>query len=385
MRLPSDIRAPLTADNVDDHSGLVVVITSFYIVLTLSSLAARLFSSHRKQVVQRDDYAFAALVILAFAQASVVLAQVHYGWGRQIDFIPAGYLDRMLKTGYAADILSIATLALSKIVTCIFYESLFYQMQRRFIRSILILTVTWTIMSILLLAIRCDARPWTDISSEQCSGLFRRWQAITALDVVTEVSLLVYSAMAMSQVKVSLHKKLLVILALGCRIVLVPLSALRLHYTNLQLTSDSPTLLGAYATTAAEIYLSLSIICQITSSLKFIIAVYEDKDGISYTDGSRQSHSGYRSKSGLSTDLSSQSHNARAYTTRRASRPIDIDGEGLDDLEALAGTRTGGSACGAGALKIFRTMQFKVQDEAIELDDRGREVEGTGAGIPPLG
>jgi hypothetical protein len=114
MRLPSDIRAPLTADNVDDHSGLVVVITSFYIVLTLSSLAARLFSSHRKQVVQRDDYAFAALVvgvaphlpailltlrgqILAFAQASVVLAQVHYGWGRQIDFIPAGYLDRMLK------------------------------------------------------------------------------------------------------------------------------------------------------------------------------------------------------------------------------------------------------------------------------------------------
>jgi hypothetical protein len=143
------------------------------------------------------------------------------------------------QTGYAADILSIATLALSKIVTCIFYESLFYQMQRRFIRSILILTVTWTIMSILLLAIRCDARPWTDISSEQCSGLvsrefstvqngcigltlqFRRWQAITALDVVTEVSLLVYSAMAMSQVKVSLHKKLLVILALGCRIVYV--------------------------------------------------------------------------------------------------------------------------------------------------------------------
>jgi hypothetical protein len=166
---------------------------------------------------------------------------------------------------------------------------------------------------------------------------------------------------------------------------LVPLSALRLHYTNLQLSSDSPTLLGAYATTATEIYLSLSIICQITSSLKFIIAVYEDKDGISYTDGSRQSHSGYRSKSGLSTDLSSQSHNARAYATRRASRPIDIDGEGLDDLEALAGTRTGGSACGAGALKIFRTMQFKVQDEAIELDDGGREVEGTGAGIPPLG
>ncbi|KAL2793909.1 hypothetical protein BJX66DRAFT_305064 [Aspergillus keveii] len=390
MRLPPDIRAPLTADNDDDHSGLVVVITSFYIVLTLSSLAGRLFSSHRKQVVQRDDYVFAALVILAFAQASVVLAQVHYGWGRRIDLIPSGSLDRMFKTGYAADILSIATLALSKIVTCIFYESLFYQMQRRFIRTILIVTIIWTITSIFLLAIRCDARPWTDISSEQCGLLFRRWQAITALDVVTEVSLLVYSAMAMAKVKVSLRQKLLVVLALGCRIVLVPLSALRLHYTNLQLRSSSPTLLGAYATTATEIYLSLSIICQITSSLKFIIAVYEDKDGVSYTDGSRQSHSGlgYKSKSGLSTDLSSQSHsqshNARAYTTRRASRPMDIDGEGLDDLEALAGTSGTGSGSQGGALKIFRTMQFKVQDEAIELDDRGKEVEKTEAGVRGL-
>jgi hypothetical protein len=173
---------------------------------------------------------------------------------------------------------------------------------------------------------------------------------------------------------------------------LVPLSALRLHYTNLQLRSSSPTLLGAYATTATEIYLSLSIICQITSSLKFIIAVYEDKDGVSYTDGSRQSHSGlgYKSKSGLSTDLSSppqshsQSHNARAYTTRRASRPMDIDSEGLDDLEALAGASGSGSGSQGGALKIFRTMQFKVQDEAIELDDRGKEVDKTEAGMRGL-
>ncbi|KAL2838124.1 hypothetical protein BJY01DRAFT_220280 [Aspergillus pseudoustus] len=222
MLLPSEVRAPLTTDNDDDHSGLVVVITSFYIVLTLSSLAARLFSSHRKRVIQKDDYVFAALVILAFAQASVVLAQVHYGWGRRIELIPARDRDRMFKIGYAADITSILALSSSKLVTCTFYEGLFYQMQRRFIRSILIVTIIWTVMSILLLAIRCDSRPWTDISSSQCSSLFPRWQAITAIDVVTEVSLLVYSALAVSQVKVPLQKKLLVLLALGCRIVYVP-------------------------------------------------------------------------------------------------------------------------------------------------------------------
>jgi hypothetical protein len=63
---------------------------------------------------------------------------------------------------------------------------------------------------------------------------------------------------------------------------------------------------------------------------------------------------------------------------------MDIDGEGLDDLEALAGTSGTGSGSQGGALKIFRTMQFKVQDEAIELDDRGKEVEKTEAGVRGL-
>ncbi|KAL2865236.1 uncharacterized protein BJX67DRAFT_373319 [Aspergillus lucknowensis] len=365
--LPSGIKAPLTTDTDEEHSGLVVVITSFYLVLTLASLIARLFSSFRKQIVQADDYFFAVLVILAFGQASLVLAQVHYGWGKRIEFIAASHRDRMLKIGYAADIQSIVTLGLSKIVTCVFYEGLFYQMQRRFIRAILAITVIWTILSVLLLAIRCDRHPWTDISA-QCGGLFPRWRAITALDIVTEVSLLVYSALAMSHVKVSLRKKLLVILALGCRIVLVPLAALRLHYTKIQLDSNEPTLLGAYATTATEIYLSLSVVCQITSSLKFIIAVYEDKDGVSYTDGS--SRSTRKSKTPTSTDGSFP--RTRVYSTGG----IDGDRMRLVDSRRVDDPETDGGGARTG-LQIFRSVQFRVQDEAIELADRERN-EGSG-------
>lgn len=60
---PPGVRAPLTADNENDHSGLVVVLTSFYIVLTLASVLARVFSLHRKRIVQADDYVFAGLVV----------------------------------------------------------------------------------------------------------------------------------------------------------------------------------------------------------------------------------------------------------------------------------------------------------------------------------
>lgn len=60
---PPGIRAPLTTDNEDNHSGLIVVITSFYLVLILFSVSARLFTLHRKRLVQLDDFVFAFLVV----------------------------------------------------------------------------------------------------------------------------------------------------------------------------------------------------------------------------------------------------------------------------------------------------------------------------------
>lgn len=76
----------------------------------------------------------------------------------------------MLKTGYAADILSVVALGLSKIATCLFYEALFSQLQRRIIRALLATVIIWTLLSIFLVAIRCSSHPWRDIT-EQCSSL----------------------------------------------------------------------------------------------------------------------------------------------------------------------------------------------------------------------
>lgn len=60
---PDGVKPPLTTDNPNDHSGLVVVLTSFYLVLTLAAVSARISSLCRKQLVQADDYVFALLVV----------------------------------------------------------------------------------------------------------------------------------------------------------------------------------------------------------------------------------------------------------------------------------------------------------------------------------
>lgn len=60
---PSGVSPPLTTDNDHNHSGLVVVITAVNLCLVLLSLAARTFSSYHRNRLQRDDYAFGALVV----------------------------------------------------------------------------------------------------------------------------------------------------------------------------------------------------------------------------------------------------------------------------------------------------------------------------------
>ncbi|CAG8097322.1 unnamed protein product [Penicillium salamii] len=379
---PPDVSAPLTADNPDNHSGLIVILASFYIVLVITALAARTYASFQRRIIQQDDLLFGVLVVVAILQAAVVLLQVHYGWGIRVE--PGKAVDdRMLKAGYAAEIISILVLGLSKVSTCLFYEALFSQTQRYMARIILFAVIIWMIMSTLLLAVRCTPSPWADISEAQCSSLVRRlrnfnhesdlvkagltipvqfprWQAITALDIVTEVFLFLYSAIAVHRVKISMRKKLMVFLALESRVLLIPLASLRLHFIHSQIISASPILIGAFATVTTEMYLATSVLCLVSAFLKSFIAAYEDSNGISYTDGMSGSNS--KSRKGTSNTFT-----PKTRSRSRFSATVDrLRGWEREEDPIMGPTDA------SGGLQIYRTVQVDVSDEPIELTDAGR-------------
>lgn len=90
--------------------------------------------------------------------------------------------------------------------------------------------------------------------------------------------------------------------------------------------------------------------------MKFIIAVYEDQDGVSYTDGSAKWT--WKSKDPVSTDSSNPK--SRSYSLGAGDRARLVKDSAADP----------GSSTGAGGLQILRSVQWSVQDEAIELDER---------------
>ncbi|KAL4778898.1 hypothetical protein BJX76DRAFT_120664 [Aspergillus varians] len=364
--LPSGVSPPLTTDNDHNHSGLVVVITAVSLCLVLFSVAARTFSSYHRNSLQRDDYTFGALVLAAILQIVIVFCQVHYGWGTELDGIETARKEQMLKIVYAADIFSIIVLGLSKMTTCMFYDGLFSQRQGRTSYGILLVMVAWTILSALLLGIRCSSKPWSQISATECSGLRPRWEAITALDIATEMLLLVYAALEIRKVRISTKKKIVVFCALESRILLIPIAAVRLHFTLIQLSSEEPTLLGSFATVSTEIYMGLSVSCLLTAFVKSFVAVYEDDDGITYvyrgpskSESKGTSQSDSRSRNAAPKDTPSRTLSRSARMERgvkgweREEDPIIESSEGIQGLQ------------------IMKTVQLSVRNESIELLEQG--------------
>jgi hypothetical protein len=73
---------------------------------------------------------------------------------------------------------------------------------------------------------------------------------------------------------------------------LVPLAAIRLHYTQAQIESDDPVLQGAFATVTTELYLAMSIVSLVSAFLKSFMAVYVDGNGFAYTESASVSAQG---------------------------------------------------------------------------------------------
>ncbi|KAJ5475681.1 hypothetical protein N7539_007968 [Penicillium diatomitis] len=356
--LPPGVSPPLTIDTTDNHGGLIVIWTSLALVVILSSMAARIYSACQRHIFQRDDLLFAIMVIVAIAQTGVVLSQVRLGWGVHGE-THSSRDDSMLKTAYVGDLLAILALGLSKVTSCIFYETLFSQLQLHLIRGVLVAMLLWTVLSIVLVGVRCSDQPWLDLSASQCGSLFPRWIAITVFDIVTELLLFAYAGFAIHRIQISLRKKLIIGITLESRIMLIPLAAIRLYYMHQQIVSTDPVLLGAYSTVTTEVYIAISVVCLIAAFLKSFIVVFVDKKTLSYSDGTSTSRSkSKRFSSGTAGPAAKpMGHHSSACAVRGWEREDD------PMIDRPADAR---------GLQIFKTVQLDVRDESIELADAGQ-------------
>ncbi|KAJ5183951.1 hypothetical protein N7492_001567 [Penicillium capsulatum] len=365
------MRPPLAAETNLDHAGSIIIITSFTMFLVLGSLGIRVYSAHIRQTRQQDDWTFAGTTILALAQTSLQFVSVHLGWGKTSSLIVAR--DSMEKTVYSADIFYIAVLVLSKTSTCVFYRTITMRASHWILYGLLGIIILWGPTALILYSVRCSHEPWSDINKtchilvsrhlhstrpDTDNDQLSRWQIITAIDIFLEATLVLYPLRVIPRLQTTLSKKVIVVATLGCRLVLIPIAAVHLHYVNTQIESTDPTREDALATICAEIHIAFSVLVLIAPLMKPFVAAYVDDNGLAYTDDASKSRS----------PQSSRSRTVLGFKSRKPQDSILWTAD--EDL-----IRSGSTGADN---RILKSVQISVDREGLELSDRA-----TGARLEP--
>ena len=178
---------------------------------------------------------------------------------------------------YADDIFYIAAVWISKLS----YTLLFARIsgERTFSRTNRGLTIgiaLTAVASILLLTIRCDlSHPWLWFGriGSTCTSFLSHWQAIAALDIVTEVLLAAMSVYLIWPVQIPLSRKATVVFAFCIRLAVIAPIACHLHYVSKALASRDPSLQSTSVVICKEVEIAFAIVAANIPTLRpFIFA-----------------------------------------------------------------------------------------------------------------
>ncbi|TPX08020.1 uncharacterized protein E0L32_010351 [Thyridium curvatum] len=231
---------------------------------------------------------------------------------------------------YVSDFFYIITMCVTKCAgACLFLRLSPDRTHVRSSQAVLITSSLFAITSIFMLALRCNMQhPWL-YAGERCEGLYTRWQAITAFDVLTELGLFAIALHMAHGLFVSPGKKAVVLLAFALRLGVVAPSIMRLNYLSSALASPDPSLDGVLAVVCTQIEICYAIIATTTPCLRpFMSALntgYGGPGPIPTPKGSRASSSGH-----------DRSFTARSGQSAKQKKQQRFSGLGTFELEEKA-------------------------------------------------
>ncbi|KAE9378949.1 hypothetical protein N431DRAFT_327110, partial [Stipitochalara longipes BDJ] len=328
--------------------------------------------------------------VFAILQASVVFLQLDRGLGKSIDLIDPDNLVQIQKAAYSSDILYIITLFLTKLSTAFLFLRLTPGRGHSIaIWSTISTTIAWVLISIFLIAIRCNpANPWLDTTTAVCSNLFARWQFIAALDILTEVGLFSISLYLIWGIQMSLKSKTIVVTSFGCRLPVIALAGLRLYYLHLALTSSNPTLHGTpESTSVTQIEIGYAILASIVPCLKNFMAAY-DAPIQSLHWYPTPSNTGYAHElASVATAKSAKSKSSKSQLSVSVSKSTSREGPEVKEKERggeiyRGGKKGGGASILSSSLGKLRPEQISYEARVEFKDHEGerssREEDGMG-------
>ncbi|TKA70636.1 hypothetical protein B0A55_05748 [Friedmanniomyces simplex] len=272
---------PAELSDSTHHGGWVIIISAIFLVLLILCLAIRAYvRTSYSTIAGSPDYVLAVAGVVGIIQTSLVFWEVSKGLGTSIELLSISDVHLLQKSWFASTVLYLIALWLAKCCVLFVYLQLTPNKGHNLASwAVIGFSTVWVFISILMIGVDCELNtPWSHLAS-QCTGLFARWQVITALDVITEVVIFSLSIYLVFGLQMPVKRKTVIVAAFGLRLFVILPSILRLHYYSTYINSANPTLALSNVAIWTEVQMHTSIIACVSYCFKSFTAAVSTNYG----------------------------------------------------------------------------------------------------------
>ncbi|RAQ42671.1 integral membrane protein [Aspergillus flavus] len=203
-----------------ENRGTLITLTSVSLLIVAIIFVAAKFGSaiYFKQRRTAVNTPIWAALILAIIQVVLLQKAVDHGLGRHQDLLSDDDIQTWSKFAYAAHILLIGAMSLSKMSTILLIWRLTpSEILRRSCAVATGIVVGWSIFAVLGISFQCEMPgPWL-YSPERCAGEGAIFYPICVFNILTEVIIVVLPFFMMRNVQMAWHKRVKILCSFSAR------------------------------------------------------------------------------------------------------------------------------------------------------------------------
>ncbi|KAJ5737972.1 hypothetical protein N7493_001127 [Penicillium malachiteum] len=263
---------------IDDlhHGGLIIISTALGLVVSLACFLIRLYV--RLMLIPpfaRDDFVLLGATVFGVIQSILVFYACSKGFGTSISLLKEHRLNQIQALISTSDAFALLVIYLSKCCVIAIYLRLTPQKpHNKASWATFALCTAWLIPAIFILLIDCELnKPWR-LQGGHCHNLYKRWQFIAAVDIITELIIFVLAVALLQGLFMSIKRKLGIGFAFIFRFPLIICTLLHLCTLKSALKDNDITFAAVRPTMwlQAEMHYSL-VACSVFCLRPFMAAV----------------------------------------------------------------------------------------------------------------
>ncbi|KAF2995580.1 hypothetical protein E8E13_004469 [Curvularia kusanoi] len=245
----------------NDKRGLIVVTAGCTLAFVWVCFIIRVWLRSQVREWRSDDYFLGAATFLDTIQTGVIVHLVNLGLGGPQEDISAEVLKDIGKQGFASQIFYILTLWTTKTSILLLYMRLSPSGAHRIASwTMLASSAVWALLAIVLISVPCNPAQFYTSRAGECTDMWPKWQAITALDIVTEGLIFAIAVQLVWTLHMRWKAKFLVVFAFSARLPVILIAAIRLYYFHQAIADTNVTYASSFYLVANQWQMSYAII-----------------------------------------------------------------------------------------------------------------------------